>query len=116
MCTHTARPQHDATTHVAGTRALLGACVDQERVTGLSIVHGAVGDPDLAAVQQVGAIILPHGVRAHRQHVGAARWLRHGHATHRLAGARGWQQACTLLVVAVLLQVVGEQHGVGEVG
>jgi hypothetical protein len=61
-------------------------------------------------------VALADGGRLHAEHVGAGGGLAHAHPADRRSGARIGKPARALCVAAVLVQVVGEEHRVREVG
>ncbi len=94
---------------------LARAGVDEKHVAELGFAEGAVGDPHLGAVQHVDVAIAGRG-GLHAEHVGADGRLAHAHAADLLARAGVGQVACALHVAGVLVEVVHEQHRVGEIG
>lgn len=77
-------------------------------------VNGAIGDPHLPSVQNVGVSLL-YGVGSHRHHVRAAVRLGHAHAADLVSGTHRREEAAALLVGSVDVDVVYEQNGVSWV-
>ena len=101
--------------HERADAALAGPGVDQEHVAERLVVDGAVGDERLAAVEDV-VIAVALGGGAHAEHVGARFRLGHAHAADPFAGEDRRQDALPLRRRGVAVEVVHEQHAVGEVG
>ena len=87
---------------------------------GLGVDHigvgiGAVGDPHFVAVEHV-AVAFFVGAQAHAYHVGAGAGLAHGERADVLAADQFGQVLLALGVVAVQVDLVHAQVGVGAVG
>ena len=93
-----------------GPRVGIGLGVDHQHVGA-----GAVGDPELGAVEDV-AVALLLGLELHRHHVGAGARLGHGERADVLARDQLGQVLALLRVGAVAADLVDAQVGVRAVG
>src|SRR5690606_19875536 len=87
---------------------------------GLGVDHigvgiGAVGDPHLAAVEHI-ALALLVGAQLHAHHVGAGVGLAHGQGADMLTADQLGQVLGFLFGVAVTVDLIDAQVGVGAVG
>ena len=90
--------------------------VDQEGVAELGITHRAVRDPHLCAIEHVMIAVSWMALVCMPKHVRPSSRLAHAHSTNLLAGAGIWEDTSpSVRIIAVHLQVVGEQHRVREV-
>jgi hypothetical protein len=94
----------------AGTGVRVGLGVDHQGVS-----DGAVGDPHLRAVEDVGIAALV-GAGLHRHHVGAGAGLGHGEGADMLAGDELRQELPLLRLAAVAADLVDGEIGVGAIG
>ena len=101
---------HDKSGDAARTGVQVGLGVDHQ---GIGVA--AVGDPHLAAVQDVAVAFLV-GAQFHAHHVGASIGFGHGQCPNMLAGNELGQIAGFLFGAAVAVNLIHAQVGVGAIG
>ena len=100
----------DESSDAARARRRIGLGVDHER-----LCDRAVGDPHLAAVDNV-AVALLVGAGRHRDHVGTGRRFGHGERSDMLAGNQFRQIFFLLRIAAVAAKLIDAQVGMRAIG
>ena len=90
-----------------------GRRVDHESIAKRIFVDAAVRDEHLSSVDHVRIPVQPRA-GSHREHIGADLGFRHAQPTDPLTGHRERQDTLLQRVVAVDLDILGEENRVGE--
>ncbi len=102
-------PFHQERGDAMGAGIRIGAGIDH-----IDMGIGPVGDPHLAAIEHI-HITLAAGAEFHAHHIGAGIVLAHGQRANGLATDQAGQVALLLRVVAVAVNLIDTQVGVGTV-